>query len=80
LDKVEKAMLQLIICHYELIFGIFTIPKYDFVEGEEALFQAHAWHYQPILGLCTSPKCDLGEVNKAIFSCLQGTANSFSAP
>jgi len=59
-------MFQLLICHFELIFGIFIIPKYDFVEVEKALFQAPAWHFQPILGLWNSPKCDLGEVNKAI--------------
>jgi len=64
LGEVEKAMLQLLACHFELIFGPFTIPKCDV---EKALFQGPAWQFQPILSLWTIPKFDWGEVNKAIF-------------
>ena len=42
LGEFEKAMFHLLACHFELIFGLLTIPKCDFVEVDKAFFQGPA--------------------------------------
>jgi len=39
LGEVEKAMLQVLACNFELILGLLTIPKCVFAEVEKAIFQ-----------------------------------------
>jgi len=46
-------------CHFELIFGLMTCPKYYLSEVEKAMFQVVACKYEIIFFLLTSPKCDL---------------------
>jgi len=58
-DEVEKAMIQVVKCHFELIFGLLTNPKCELVELQIAMIEVFAWHSQLIFDLCTSPKSDL---------------------
>jgi len=71
-------MFEGLACHFELIFGLLTIPKCDLLDVEKAMFQGLACKSQLIFGLWTSTKCDLGELKKRLFYWLQGTAISFS--
>ena len=48
LREIEKAMLQVLECHFELILGLLTIPKCVFVEVDKAIFLWPVWHIQPI--------------------------------
>ena len=47
-------MFQGLACHFELIFGLLTIPKCDLGDIEKAMFQGLEWHSQFIFGLWTS--------------------------
>jgi len=38
-------MFQGFACHFELIFGILTIPKCNLSEIEKAMFQELSWHF-----------------------------------
>jgi len=51
--------------HFELIFGLLTIPKSDLFDFEKGMFHGLAWHFKLIFGLWNNLKCDLGEINKA---------------
>jgi len=44
-------MFQGVACHFELIFGFLTIPKFDLGEFEKAMFQGFEWHSELIFGL-----------------------------
>ena len=66
LGDFEKAMFQVFPCHFELIYGLLSIQKCDFVEVKE-LFQGAEWQLKPIFRLWTSTKYDFGEFNKALF-------------
>jgi len=60
-DKNEKAMIQVIAKHWELIFFLFACPKCDLGEVVKAMFQGDACHFELILVLLANTKCDLGE-------------------
>jgi len=78
-DEVDKAMLQLLANHRELIFFFCTSPKCDLGEVEKAMFQVVANYWGLIYFLLTNPKSDLCEVEKAMFQRVAYHFESFSA-
>jgi len=75
----EKPMFQGLACHFELFFGLLTIPKCDLGEVEKSIIQVVVRHSELIFSLLTTTKFGLCEFKKAIFQVVQGTANSFCA-
>ena len=67
-DEDEKAMIQVVANHWELIFILFSCPKCDLDEVDKALFQGDAFHFDNLL---TIPKCDFGEFQKTMFKDLE---------
>jgi len=54
LDEDEKAMIQVVANHWELIFFLFTSPKCELGEVEKAMYLGLEWHSQIIFGLWTT--------------------------
>ena len=54
LDVGREAMFQGLACHFELIFGLLTIPKCELGEVEKAMFKGLEWYSQLFFGLWTS--------------------------
>jgi len=59
-------MIQVVECHFEVIFCYLTNRKCDFFQVGKATIQEVEWHLKVIFCLFTSPKFDFGEVEKAI--------------
>ena len=60
-------MFKRLVSHFELIFGLLTIPKCDLLEVQKEMFERFAWYFQNIFALWSSQKCDLGEVKNRPF-------------
>jgi len=63
LDEAEKAMIQVVEIHFEVIFCFLTNRNCDLFQGDKATIQVAEWHVKVIFCLLTSPKFDFGVVS-----------------
>ena len=66
MDEVEKPMIQVVECHFEVIFSL-THRICDFFQVDKEKIQVVEWLTKVIFCNLTSPKFDFGEVEKTIF-------------
>ena len=59
LGEVEKAMIQVVARHWELIFFLLTSPKCGLCYVEKAMFQVVTRHSEIIFSLLNTTKCCL---------------------
>ena len=63
--------------HWELIFFILTVPKFNLGEVEKAMFQGLPCHFELIYGILTIAKCELLEVENSMFKGSYGSVHLF---
>jgi len=72
-------MIQVVECHFEVIFCFLCNRKWNFFQVDKATIQVVDWQLKVIFCLLKRPKFDFGEVEKAIFKGSRVTLNSFLA-
>ena len=55
-DEVEKAMIQVVECHFEVIFCSLTNLNCYFFQVDKATIQVDEWLLEVIFSILTSPK------------------------
>ena len=65
-DEVDKATIQVVERHLEVIFSILTNPKFHFGQVEKSMFQMVSWYWKLIFFLLTSPKYDVSRARMAL--------------
>jgi len=63
-DEFEKVM-QVVECHFEVIFCFLTNGNFDFFQVDKATIQVAEWQLKVIFCLLTSLKFDFGDVEKS---------------
>ena len=66
-DEVKKAMIQVVQCHFEVIFCNLINGNCDFFQVVEATIQVAEWHLKVNYCILSRPKFDFREFEKAMF-------------
>ena len=79
LDEVDKAIIQVVECHFEVILCYLSNRKCKFFKLKKATIQMVEWHLKFIDCLLTTSTLTLVRSRKRYFKWSQGTGNTFSS-